>query len=624
MPPPAPRGPWAQVPQPLLCHPPSCHSSWLFSQLPRATSLPAQPTSFTISSRPLHVSRSHVPAPSCKAGGCRVPAQGSPPDVGPHLQLRAGPGSPATRLAGARAAQLRGRARSVLRARLPSGGAGRPDAMACPGARPPPKRLLMLLVLLAAAASATGAPLLEAKPEFKISPELPPEPASNSTRIPPEPASNSTGIPPEPASNSTGIPPEPASNSTGIPPDPASNGTGIPPDPASTSPGIPPKPAFTGPGLPTDPASTDPGLPTNPAITDMARDPTKLAQLVPTTQLTPAMENSSGSASPSDLASQEATLGPVVAALPQEHGSLTTPAQQKGPTDPAGQQTESPGPWKENQTEPGKGPPSPAVKAGGTHRPGETKAEPTPTHRPGETKMRPTPTHRPGETKMRPTPTHRPGETPRPFEPTKDRPTPSPSTPPGTKEGSGFKGSKSSQAAPPASLAPSTQSPNIVIIVVIVIAALVGLCLLATVLHCRRRRRSGSTSFNGGRAGPGEWAGPAPLAEEQAGEQPGDGVKEAGPGESRRPTLTTFFGKRHSRVSSVAMEDVPGAKAEGALSEPLLPTGNHTGDPAPQGGGEANGTVPSSPGPPSPPPEPPANGDFPPPPPMEQEVLPPV
>ncbi|CAM4678416.1 unnamed protein product [Lepidochelys kempii] len=168
---------------------------------------------------------------------------------------------------------------------------------------------------------------------------------------------------------------------------------------------------------------------------------------------------------------------------------------------------------------------------------------------------------------------------------------------------------------PPAAPAPIARPLPVGMIVPLVIVAALLLALLPLLLHVRHRRRSGSSSFSAGRAGPSAWAGPVSLPEERGEGQAGDGGQQAGPGEARRPTLTTFFGKRHSRVSSVAMEDVAGVKGEGPLSEPLLATGGQGSEPGPQGAGEANGTVPLTPGPPSPPPDPPANGEFPLPPP---------
>uniref|UniRef100_A0A8C8S3L2 Uncharacterized protein n=1 Tax=Pelusios castaneus TaxID=367368 RepID=A0A8C8S3L2_9SAUR len=125
-----------------------------------------------------------------------------------------------------------------------------------------------------------------------------------------------------------------------------------------------------------------------------------------------------------------------------------------------------------------------------------------------------------------------------------------------------------------------------IIVAAVIIGILILVVLLIAALHCRRRHRSGSTSFNAGRAGSGEWAGPVMLPEEKGGGQAEDGGQEAKPDGSRRPTLTTFFGKRHSRVSSVAMEDMAGEKNESPLSEPLLATGEQQADPAPPGGVE--------------------------------------
>lgn len=269
----------------------------------------------------------------------------------------------------------------------------------------------------------------------------------------------------------------------------------------------------------------------------------------------------------------------------------------------AGTVAGSPGPGQETQTVPGRGGQStsaPMEPAKGTDRSRHNQTAPASTHRTGRYRAAPDQTSGPWE--KQPTPKLSPPALSLTPPAKKQEPVPKDITTP-----------TSSPALGPRKL-------SVIIIVVLLVVAIVVLALLSVALHCRRRRRCGSTSFSGG-TGPGEWAGPVSLPEEKGEGQAGDGGQQAGLGEGRPPTLTTFFGKRHSRVSSVAMEDVAGAKGEGPLSEPLLAAGEQGGDPAPQGAGEANGTVP---GPPSPPPGPPANGEFPLPPPMEQEALPPV
>ncbi|XP_053881997.1 leukosialin [Malaclemys terrapin pileata] len=362
----------------------------------------------------------------------------------------------------------------------------------------------------------------------------------------------------------------------------------------STSPGPSAELTSTSPG----PSAKLAGNSTEPSAKLAGHPPTAAQQELTTTQ-TLATKEPVVSVSPSALPSTEAALalgsGPVgvtAAGGKQPVTNLT----QEGRTGQAGRVPGSPGPEQETQTLPGrsgqnKSAPTEPAKAKGIDQSGDNRTVPASTDRTR------------GYWENQPTPELSPSALP--------------PTPPVNKKPD-FKA-----PAPTPTSSSSTRQLPVGIIVVLVVVAILVLALLAMVLHCRKRRRSGSTSFSG-RAGPGEWAGPVNLPEEKGEGQAGDGGQQAGPGEARRPTLTTFFGKRHSRVSSVAMEDVAGTKGEGPFSEPLLAAGEQGGDPTPQGAGEANGTVPLMPGPPSPPPDPPANGEFPLPPPMEQEAMPPV
>ncbi|XP_030403657.1 leukosialin [Gopherus evgoodei] len=339
----------------------------------------------------------------------------------------------------------------------------------------------------------------------------------------------------------------------------------------------------------------------------LARNPPTAAQQEPTAAQTLATKGSAGPVSPSGLPSAEATVAlrsGLAGATAAGGKQPVTDLKQEGLKRQAGTVAGSPGPGQKTQTVPGMGGQStsaPMEPAKGTNRSRYNQTVPASTDR--TSRYRAAPDHTAGPSKNQPTPTRSPPA----LSPTPPAKKPKPN-------------SEVFTPMPASSPSPVTRKLPVGIIVVLVVVTIVVLALLAVALHCRSRRRSGSTSFSG-LAGPGEWAGPVSLPEEKGEGQAGAGGQQAGPGESRRPTLTTFFGKRHSRVSSVAMEDVAGAKGEGPLSEPLLAPGEQGGDPVPQGAAEANGTVP---GPTSPPPDPPANGEFPLPPPMEQEALPPV
>ncbi|XP_043373025.1 leukosialin isoform X3 [Dermochelys coriacea] len=366
---------------------------------------------------------------------------------------------------------------------------------------------------------------------------------------------------------------------------------------------------------------------------ELAMHPPTAAQQIPTTTPTLAKEEPVGSGSPSALPTMEAAVSSGPARATAEGGEKPVlDLKREGLKGQVGTVPGSPGPGQENQTVPGrsgqsKSAPTEPTKAEGADWTGHNRTEPASTER-----TMPASADWTGHNRTEPASTDRtvPASTDRTGHPGKDQTTPKlspsaqPPIPPVKKQTPNPEALFTMPGTSGSSPAPITHSLPVGIIVVLVVVALLMLVLLLVVLHCRHQRRSGSTSFSAGQARHSEWAGPVSLPEERGEGQAGDGGQQARPGEARRPTLTTFFGKRHSRVSSVAMEDMAVAKGEGPLSEPLLATGEQGSEPAPQGAGEANGTVPLMPRPPSPPPDLPANGEFPLPPPMEQEAMPPM
>ncbi|XP_026502949.1 leukosialin [Terrapene carolina triunguis] len=460
--------------------------------------------------------------------------------------------------------------------------------MVVSGAWPQPKIRPTLLLFLVAAAGALTPLELKANASSGTSEESRHIGAGLETT---SPSADLTSNHSEPSADLTSNSPGPSAELTSTSPGPSAELTSNSPGPSaeltSTSPG---------PSAELTTNSTEPSA-------KLAGHPPTAAQQELTTTQTLAMKEPVVSVSPSALPSTEAALalgsgqaGATAAGGKQPVTNLT----REGLKGQAGTVPGSPGPGQETQTLPGRSgqnesAPTERAKAKGIDRSGDNRTVPASTDRTGRYREnQPTPELSPSA--LSPTP-------PVNKKPDSKAPAPSPT--------------------PTSTTSSSTRQLPVGIIVVLVVVAILVLALLALALHCRKRRRSGSTSFSG-RAGPGEWAGPVSLPEEKGEGQAGDGGQQAGPGEARRPTLTTFFGKRHSRVSSVAMEDVAGAKGEGPLSEPLLAAGEQGGDPTLQGAGEANGTLPLMPGPPSPPPDPPANGEFPLPPPMEQEAMPPV
>uniref|UniRef100_A0A8C3HFF4 Leukosialin n=1 Tax=Chrysemys picta bellii TaxID=8478 RepID=A0A8C3HFF4_CHRPI len=429
--------------------------------------------------------------------------------------------------------------------------------MAVSGAWPQPKIRPTLLLFLVAAACALTTLELKANASSGTSEENrhngtgleTTSPSAELTSTSPGPSAELTSTSPGPSAKLAGNSTEPSAKLASTSPGPSAKLAGNSTEPSA-------KLASTSPG----PSAKLAGNSTEPSAKLAGHPPTAAQQELSTTQ-TLATKEPVVSVSPSALPSTEAALalgaGPVGATAAGGKQPVTN-LTREGRTGQAGRVPGSPGPEQETQTLPGRSgqnesAPTEPAKAKGIDQSGDNRTVPASTARTG------------GYWENQPTPELSPSALP-PAPPVNE---------------------KTNSKAPTPTPTPTRQL-HVGIIVVLVVVAILVLALLAMVLHCRKRRRSGSTSFSG-RAGPGEWAGPVSLPEEKGEGQAGDGGQQAGPGEARRPTLTTFFGKRHSRVSSVAMEDVAGAKGEGPLSEPLLAAGEQ-------------GAPPQSPAPPTAPP----------------------
>lgn len=113
----------------------------------------------------------------------------------------------------------------------------------------------------------------------------------------------------------------------------------------------------------------------------------------------------------------------------------------------------------------------------------------------------------------------------------------------------------------------------------VLVAMLVVIVLLALLLLWRQRqkRRTGALTLSRGAKRNGvvdAWVGPAPVSDEEAvittvgvsGGDKGSGVPD-GEGSGRRPTLTTFFGRRKSRQGSLALEELKAGSASSIKGE---------------------------------------------------------
>ncbi|KAJ7314080.1 hypothetical protein JRQ81_006014 [Phrynocephalus forsythii] len=132
----------------------------------------------------------------------------------------------------------------------------------------------------------------------------------------------------------------------------------------------------------------------------------------------------------------------------------------------------------------------------------------------------------------------------------------------------------------------SSGKSHLGIILAVVVLVLLIVVIIAFLL-CRHQRRSGSTNFSA--AG---WAGQVALPDDSGMDrdiEQGPVTGPAGEGETRRNTLVTFFGKRQSRLPSVAMEDISG-KDEKDECQQLLDGDAGTVCP-PEDAGEANGKL---------------------------------
>ncbi|XP_020864134.1 leukosialin [Phascolarctos cinereus] len=138
----------------------------------------------------------------------------------------------------------------------------------------------------------------------------------------------------------------------------------------------------------------------------------------------------------------------------------------------------------------------------------------------------------------------------------------------------------------------------VILIVVVLVATLVVVLFL--LWRRRQKRRTGALMLVGSgkhKGAGGAWAGPVQVTEEQAASgsaavEGGTGNVE-GEGTGRRPTLTTFFGKRKSRQGSVMLEDLEAGTATNNLkdeSEPLVENVNGVVKPPEAGGSGADGS----------------------------------
>lgn len=152
--------------------------------------------------------------------------------------------------------------------------------------------------------------------------------------------------------------------------------------------------------------------------------------------------------------------------------------------------------------------------------------------------------------------------------------TSSPKTPKGT-SGSLISMVKISTPEPPSSY----QGTKNTLLMAVLVAMLVVIVLLALLLLWRQRqkRRTGALTLSRGAKRNGvvdAWVGPTPVPDEEAvittvgvsGGDKGSGVPD-GEGSGRRPTLTTFFGRRKSRQGSLALEELKAGSASSTKGE---------------------------------------------------------
>ncbi|XP_072453677.1 leukosialin [Notamacropus eugenii] len=142
---------------------------------------------------------------------------------------------------------------------------------------------------------------------------------------------------------------------------------------------------------------------------------------------------------------------------------------------------------------------------------------------------------------------------------------------------------------------------SLVVILVVVILTVTLLVVLFLLWRQRQRRRTGALMLvgSGKHKGAGDaWAGPVQPTEDQAASGSaaveGETGNLEGEGTGRRPTLTTFFGRRKSRQGSVMLEDLEGGTATNNLkdeSEPLVENMDGAVKPPVTDGSNADGSV---------------------------------
>ncbi|XP_036591055.1 leukosialin [Trichosurus vulpecula] len=145
------------------------------------------------------------------------------------------------------------------------------------------------------------------------------------------------------------------------------------------------------------------------------------------------------------------------------------------------------------------------------------------------------------------------------------------------------------------------RSNNLLVILIVVVLVATLLVVLFLMWRQRQKRRTGALMLvgSGKHKGAGDaWAGPVQATEDQAasgsGAVEGDTGNLEGEGTGRRPTLTTFFGRRKSRQGSVMLEDLEAGAATNNLrdeSEPLVENMNGTVKASEADGSGADGSV---------------------------------
>ncbi|XP_043838070.1 leukosialin [Dromiciops gliroides] len=164
-----------------------------------------------------------------------------------------------------------------------------------------------------------------------------------------------------------------------------------------------------------------------------------------------------------------------------------------------------------------------------------------------------------------------------------------------------FTSSTSLTNVSPANQLKQDRNNSVLVILVVVVLTMTLLAVLFFLWRRRQKRRTGALilSGSGKHKGAGDaWAGPAQVTEEQAAS--GSAAVEGeigtpeGEGTGRRPTLTTFFGRRKSRQGSVMLEDLEAGTVNNNLkdeSEPLVENVDGAVKPSEADDSSADGSV---------------------------------